>query len=177
MHISHYIWIFPIIFIFHNMEEIVFAKIWLKRNREWLAQEHPVIVKMTTDFSTEGLAFATWEELSLCIVLCWSVYYFDSTALWGIWLGAFIACALHFVMHILQCLYFRRYIPMVITSVIALPPSIFVIWEVMHVFQNNMRGMYLYIVLGMVVVVLNVIWARKLIGIFTRFFKINDMNE
>ena len=36
-----YVWLFPLIFIFHDMEEIIGFGIWFKRNEEMLAKKYP----------------------------------------------------------------------------------------------------------------------------------------
>ncbi|MDO4763569.1 MAG: HXXEE domain-containing protein [Flavobacteriaceae bacterium] len=69
------IWLFPIIFVFHNLEEIIGTKIWLNKNEVLLQKRFPKIAKMFKDFSTEGFAIATLEEFLLCIFLCSAVYF------------------------------------------------------------------------------------------------------
>ena len=66
---DRYIWLFPIIFIFHDMEEVIGFGGWLKRNEKMLAVKYPFVLKTYKNFSTEGLALAVYEELIVCIAL------------------------------------------------------------------------------------------------------------
>ncbi len=47
-----YVWLFPIIFIVHDMEEIIGFGIWLKKNKALLDEKYPSISKTYKDFST-----------------------------------------------------------------------------------------------------------------------------
>lgn len=62
-----YVWLFPIIFIFHDMEEVIGFGIWLKSNKKILGEKYPRILNTYKDFSTEGFSLAVFEELVLCI--------------------------------------------------------------------------------------------------------------
>lgn len=69
-----YIWLFPLLFIFHDMEEIIGIIPWLHRNHKFLSEKYPAItraiMKQYGQASTEGFALAVFEELLLCILLC-----------------------------------------------------------------------------------------------------------
>ena len=64
---KEYVWLFPIIFMFHDMEEIIGFKYFLRQNTAELQQRFPFILRRYKDFSTEGFALAVYEELILCI--------------------------------------------------------------------------------------------------------------
>ena len=49
---ERYVWLFPILFIFHDMEEIVGLGIWLKKNQVILTEKYPMIGKMYQNYST-----------------------------------------------------------------------------------------------------------------------------
>lgn len=163
-----YLWLFPIIFIFHNLEEIIGMKIWLDKNQVFLQKRFPKVAKMFQDFSTEGLALATLEEFILCVLLCGAVAISHHFIFWGIWLGAFIGCALHFLGHILQFFILKKYIPAVATSVICLPISIFIIVKVYTTLVFDIWEVFSYLFLGFLLVFINLFFAQKLIGVFTR---------
>lgn len=194
---DNYVWLFPLIFIFHDMEEIVGFGLWLEKNRKILSERYPFILKTYRNFSTAGFAFAVYEELAICLAICIGAVLTDSLILWGIWLGGLVGCALHFVVHIGQSVVMRQYIPSVATSILCIPVSVWLIirsipkildkirdntsyiYNILHIpfvmrisadMDKEILGEVLLvglIVVGVVIVVVNVKLAQKLIGWFT----------
>ncbi|MGL4772585.1 MAG: HXXEE domain-containing protein [Clostridium sp.] len=160
---------FPIIFIVHDMEEIIGLKSWLKRNRVLIDEKYPFVNKLYKDFSTEGFAVAVFEELIACIFICILAMVMDNECVWLLWLGGFIGCTLHFVVHIVQSIIMRKYIPAVITSVILLPISVWIIIKAMEFIASSMITSVLWIAIGVVIVGVNLRFAQSLIGRFTRW--------
>lgn len=165
---KEYIWLFPLIFIFHDMEEIIGTKIWLNKNSDLINRKYPRLCRMFKEFSTEGFAIAVFEELIICIFLCMATSLINNPVVWGIWIGAFAACAVHFAIHIIQAIIFGRYIPAVITSIISIPPSLLIISKVLDYFSDSLSEMYFYIVIGILLVVVNLIFAHKLMCIVSQ---------
>lgn len=60
--LNEYVWLFPVLFILHDMEEIIGFGIWLQKNRTMLDEKYPKISRTYQDFSTEGMALAVTEE-------------------------------------------------------------------------------------------------------------------
>ncbi|MGC6376410.1 HXXEE domain-containing protein [Bisgaard Taxon 45] len=168
---QEYIWFFPLIFIFHELEELIGMKRFLSKNRLLFHQKYPFIYKVSQNFSTEGLAFAVLEEFILCITLCFCAFFMTSHVTSGLWLGAFIACTFHFVVHILQTLILRQYIPATITSLICLPISLWIIYQCFLAQEYGLTQIFPYLCIGFFLVVINLFFAQKLIGIFTRLMK------
>lgn len=95
-----YIWLFPIVFIFHDMEEIIGFGLWLNGNKKTLGEKYPRILNTYKNFSTEGFSLAVFEELVLCIFFSLLALLSDINAFRLLWLGGFIGCAVHFIIHI-----------------------------------------------------------------------------
>lgn len=165
---KEYVWLFPIIFIFHDMEEIIGFGIWLKRNRQILHEKYPNILNVYRDFSTEGFSLAVFEELVLCIAFSALALLLDLRSLWYLWLGGFIACTLHFVIHIGQAAVMKQYIPALATSVICLPISLWILNKCLSTIKNDWWYVAIFIAIGIIVVAVNLKFAQKLIGWFTR---------
>lgn len=165
---ERYVWLFPIIFIFHDMEEIIGFGIWLKQNKKILREKYPKILDTYKDFSTEGFSLAVFEELVLCIAFSALAYFFDIRILKYIWFGAFIACTLHFIIHIGQSIVMRQYIPALITSVLCLPISVWIIYHCFLTIDRLRWYEVFYLIMGGVIVVINLKLAQKMIGWFTR---------
>ena len=131
---------FSLLFVFHDLEEIIGMKRFVIRNADMLQERYPFLYKRLRCFTTEGFALAVMEELVVFSVLALAALYFDNTFCWNMWFGGFLGLTAHFVMHIGQALWIRRYIPALI--------------------DINVR----YIVLGLLVVALNMIPVLKIAG-------------
>lgn len=169
-----YVWLFPLLFIFHDMEEIIGFGIWYKRNKAMLDERFLAISKSYADYSTEGMAAAVYEELILCIAFCLMAIV---TGRYALWLGGFIAYAVHLVMHIGQSIVIRSYIPALVTSTIALPVSIWIIKECIGLLGYSAGTVVLYSVIGIAVVGLNLKLAHLLLSWFTRWMNTKSGEE
>ncbi|HFL3855184.1 TPA: HXXEE domain-containing protein [Clostridioides difficile] len=164
-----YIWLFPLLFIFHDMEEIIGFGIWLKKNKSMLDKKYPFISKIYENYSTEGMAFAVFEEFILCIIFCILTVITENQYVYLLWLGSFIAYTLHLVIHIGQSIIIRKYIPSLITSIICLPISIWCISKSIYIVDCEMNTTILYSIIGIIIVALNLKFAQSLIGKFTKW--------
>ncbi|MBR1845009.1 MAG: HXXEE domain-containing protein [Oscillospiraceae bacterium] len=146
---ERYVWLFPVIFMFHEMEEIIGFHLWLNGNMGMLKEKYPTIAKEYEHHSTEGFALAVFEEYLLCIAISiLSVV----TGWYGLWLGGLVAFALHLAVHIGQSVVIRKYIPAVATSVIVLPLSVALIWKSAALLQYPVPQAILYSVVGVAVI-------------------------
>ena len=80
-----YVWLFPVIFMFHEMEEIIGFKFFLERNKDKLNNLSPFIFHHYKDYSTEGFALAVYEELILCILISTLAFFLNKNILWYLW--------------------------------------------------------------------------------------------
>lgn len=150
------LWLFPVIFMLHEMEEIIGAKIWLDKNTD-IVRRYDRLSALHRNFSSEGFSAAVLEEYLLCIMVTGASIYFDS---YIVWIGAFIAFSLHLLMHIVQSMVVKRYIPALASSVILLPISIFLIREAIYTFGYTFSGVVISAVLCTVLVALNVLFGH-----------------
>ncbi len=165
---KEYVWLFPVIFMFHDMEEIIGFKFFLKHNGTELQKRFPFILHRYKDFSTEGFALAVYEELILCILISALAFFLDRNFLWYIWLGAFIGCDIHFFIHLIQVGIYRRYIPACITSLICLPVNTLIICRCLLYIADPALFAILFMCLSTILVFVNIFIAQKLMGWFTR---------
>lgn len=107
---------------------------WLNHNQKFLREKYPKIIRQYEQTSSEGFALAVFEELLLCISLCIISIF---TNWYGLWIGGFIGCTLHFLIHIGQSIVIRKYIPCLITSIIALPISVYVIYKSICLLESS----------------------------------------
>ena len=121
---KEYLLLLPIIFIFHDMEEVVGFGLFFRRNPD-LFKRFPRITKAYRDFTDMGFA-AVYEEFIPFFGISLLAYYFPGKILYALWFGLFLSLTAHFIVHIGQTIYLRKYIPSFITSIICLPPSILI---------------------------------------------------
>lgn len=161
------VWIFPILFLFHDMEEIIGFGLWLTNNRTFLEHKYPKISHAYQPYSTEGMATAVIEELVLCLIICIISRF---TGFYGLWLGGLIAYAVHLVIHIGQSVVIRKYIPALITSIICLPVSIWTIGSSIKLLSYSAGNVVVYSLIGIVLIGGNLKIAHWIIHIFTKKF-------
>ena len=123
-----YVWIFPILFIFHDMEEVIWLPGFIEKNREDIVKRYPISEKLLSAYkkgmTTEAFALAVYEELIILIAISALVEITKTQWAMGIWYGGLIGFTVHLVIHIIQSIAIKRYIPSLITSIITLPPSL-----------------------------------------------------
>ena len=121
-----YILLLPIIFIFHDMEEIVGLCRFFRKN-PWLYDRFPRIMKAYQGVTNEGFSAAVYEEFIPFFGISLVAYCHPNKILCAIWFGIFLSLTSHFLVHIGHTVYLKRYIPSFVTSVICLPVSIFIL--------------------------------------------------
>ena len=153
------IWLFPLLFIFHDLEEIIGFIPWLQRNEQLLAKKATVILKAHKDLSTEGFALAVAEEFVVVLFVSFFAIFYRTRFLYLIWLGGFVAFVLHLVLHILQAIWIRRYIPALATSILCLPVSSIIIWKTTTLLHINTIELLVFSLIGVLIVISNLFFA------------------
>jgi len=151
---------FPLLFIFHDLEEIIGMRRFVNRNADMLQTRFPFLYKRLKNSTTEGFALAVMEEFVVFTSISLVAIYFDNSLCWNIWYGGFLGLTAHYVMHIGQALVIRRYIPALITSIICLPISVLILHHCYALIDINVW----HIIIGLAIVALNMIPALKIAG-------------
>lgn len=121
-----YLLLLPIIFIFHDMEEIVGIEWFYSKNR-WMFERYPKILKSYKGVTHMGFSAAVYEEFIPFFGVSLFAYYFPGQVVFALWYGIFLALTGHFLIHIGLTVVVRKYVPCVITSLICLPVSIVIL--------------------------------------------------
>jgi hypothetical protein len=153
------IWLFPIVFMFHDFEEIILGEFWLKKNagelRLRLSRVFPVFfvdqVSVVFEKSTPELAFSVSLIFALTVLSSSLAAVFH---LYGLFLAASSLFFLHGFMHIGQAIVLRKYVPAVISSVVFVVPYGLVLmtrllWEGIV----GLPGLLVYLVIAIVLVI------------------------
>ncbi|HPH96460.1 MAG TPA: HXXEE domain-containing protein [Anaerolineaceae bacterium] len=120
-------WLLPLVFMFHDFEEILMMSAWSARNADYIRQRFPGLAGRFLDHphSTAAFSLAVAEEFVLFSVFTVCAVQFQ----WFTWWTAFAAVfLLHNFIHIGQWILFRRYVPCVITAVLTSLYCIGAIW-------------------------------------------------
>ncbi len=162
------IWFFPILFIFHDFEEIIFMRVWISKNRRYLCKKFPMLSKKLLphfdNITTSSFAFGVAEEFILISTITVISYVMNW---YSLWLGLFIAFTLHLVVHCFQTLIVRKYVPAIVTSIICLPICMYIIKHIMQLFILN--TVIFYSILGFIIMIVNLGVIHKFMDTFSRW--------
>jgi hypothetical protein len=170
MNLNFLIAVFPIVFMFHDFEEIIFFKTWLTKNRDYLKNRFPKISRHILPhfekLSTAAFSLAVAEEFILISIITFTSIWLKN---YFLWFAIFIAFSLHLVAHIIQWIILKRYIPSIVTSLLCLPYCIytfncFLLAGIMSFFQ-----IAIWTMIGIVIMVLNLVLAHKLALVFEKW--------
>lgn len=162
------IWVFPMLFIFHDFEEIIFMQSWIKKNRDYLSARFPKLSKSILphfdNITTSSFAMGVAEEFILISIIT-VISYVENW--YNLWAGLFIAFTLHLVVHCFQTLIVKRYVPAIVTSIICLPICTYIIKHIVGLF--TLDTVVLYSILGFIIMVINLGIIHKFMGVFSKW--------
>jgi len=163
------VWLLPIVFMIHDFEEIIFFKPWITKNKGYLTEKYPKISKRflprMENLSTSAFALAVAEEFLLLSLITVGSVIFDS---YFLWLAAFMGFFVHLLVHLLQWIIMKRYIPAIGTTFFALIYCFYAFYEII---SNNVfliSEIVLWTIIGLGLVGVNLIFAHKLAEKFDR---------
>jgi hypothetical protein len=128
-------WLLPIVFMIHDFEEIIMMKPWVTKNSAFIASRFPrLAARMLGHF--EGLSTSAFALAVLAMFLLVSTVTLISVELelYALWAGVLIGFLVHLLVHIGQFIVVRRYVPVVITSIIAAP---YCVWALIVVNERH----------------------------------------
>ena len=108
------------------MEEIIGFG-WFFRNNPEIFKRYPRITEAYKDFTTAGMALAVYEEFIPFFGISLLAYYFENDVLNALWFGLMLSLTAHFIVHLMQSIYIKKYVPSLITSIICLPISVVIL--------------------------------------------------
>ena len=148
-----YLLLLPIIFIFHDMEEIIGFG-WFFKNNPWLYDRFPKVMKPYIGWTHEGFAAAVYEEFIPFFGISLLAYYFPCEVLYGLWMGIFLSLTGHFLIHIGHSIYIRKFIPCLATSLICLPISIVILSKCVKIIELNFLTI-ISVIAGILMMIIN----------------------
>ena len=124
-------WLFPIIFMIHDFEEVIMFKPWVTKNAGFIKKRFPRLAARMLPHM-EGLSTSSFALGVAGMFLIVSAVTLISVELdlYYLWAAAVIGYFIHLVVHVAQFLVVRRYVPVVITSFVTAP---YCIWALVVV--------------------------------------------
>ena len=120
------IWLFPILYMFHDFEEIIIIDAWNKKNSEYLEEikRKNKYVTYSADNSTASFSAAVLIGFTIITIVTIFSYLFE---IYIVWFGLFMAIFIHFFVHILLGIIYKVYVPGMATSIIFIPIFIYLL--------------------------------------------------
>jgi hypothetical protein len=119
-------WLFPVIFMVHDFEEIVLVGAWRKRNERRLSEALGKRGPYTAFVSTASFSFAVEIEFVLfagiALISCLTGNYL-------VWFAFFAGFTLHLLVHIGMTARFGGYVPGLATAIPFLPLSVWIFFR------------------------------------------------
>jgi hypothetical protein len=174
------VWMLPIIFMLHDFEEIIMAEVWGKRYRKAINSAWPKMqpfgLKYVDKCHTSSLSiqvevlFLFFSLLSFFSVLFQNYF---------LWYGAFLGVALHLIfIHMLICIRFKHYVPGVITSIIFLFPSAWLLFTAKKILHYDVNTIMLACPVGIALTAILLPTLHKLMSPLSRvLYKYSETPE
>jgi len=167
MKFEDYIWCFPILFMFHDFEEVIFMKPWFSNREEKILKKFPKfapsLIEHFNKVSQAGFAFAVAIIFVLVSVVTITASIFD---FYLIWLGLFGVYLLHLFVHCIQAIVLKDYVPSLVTSVIFIPVSCWILQIVLSNVSYSGAAIAITVIISGVVAIVGVFGLHKMIEHF-----------
>jgi hypothetical protein len=150
---SFIVWMFPIIFMFHDFEEILMAEVWGNRYREAInatwPKSQPFGLKTAHNYHTPSFSIAVEVLFLLFSLISFFSVFFQN---YYVWFAVFAGVTIHFVItHMWMCVRFKHYVPGVITSTIFLGPSVWLLFTAEKILHYDLIAVMLVCLIGIAI--------------------------
>ena len=149
----------------NKVETIISAAEIYATNNPDIFKRFPIITKAYKDYTTAGMALAVYEEFIPFFGVSLMAYYFENDVLYTLWFGLLLSLTAHFIVHIGQSIYIRKYIPSLITSIICLPVTVIILIKSSQYIVFNLSTILL-MVAGILFMIANLKFAHWLMHKF-----------
>lgn len=161
MDVSIVVSLLPLFFLLHELEEIIMVRSWLDKNQAALRERFSnlgYIIVWMEQMTTRRFIVVAAEEfiiVSLCTLMC---LYFGKIVVWYCCLAAF---AIHLVVHFIQFVVWKGYIPAIFTTAFCLP---YCFWAMIKTYSFfSLYEMFVNAFIGIILCVLNLIVMHMIV--------------
>lgn len=123
---------FPLLFIIHDAEEVMVQHRWMSAHKASLMERFPrmrSIIEHLSCIDTKAFAIAASEELVVLLLATCNVFV-GGICHMQIWSALFMAFSVHLIVHIVQAIRVRGYVPGLVTSILLLPYAAYGMWSI-----------------------------------------------
>jgi hypothetical protein len=160
----------PLVFMLHDFEEIIMFKPWLEKNRDEVKRRFPRLDKTLSknhdQLSTSAFAVAVLNEFFIIALITVLSLYFDS---YHWWWGAFMAFSLHLLVHIGQWIIYGKYVPVIVTSILALPYCVYTLGVFLRVTDMSAGQLWFWAGMGVLLTIASFVPAFFFAARFERW--------
>lgn len=160
-----FVWLFPLLFIVHDMEEIVMAKAWCKKGfKQYI---HLPLTPFGGTKNTAGFSIGVYEELILWI---FATMLGNITGFYGLWYGLLVANIVHLILlHIILLpLSYRHYVPGEITAWLTVIPCCYILKLAQNILGYSAAEIAIWVTIAIVFSVINMKILHKNINKLAR---------
>lgn len=165
-------WLLPILWMLHNIEELLLFKRWLLKNRELIAGRFPragrLILPVLDAVTTPILMVAVAEEFVLLSLITLITV---EAGWYAVFAGFIVGHTLHVGVHIALGLKLKQYVPAVVTAALTLPYSVLVLYALATRGLIDLGGVIFWSVWASIFLVGNVILSHFLARKFDRWLR------
>ena len=156
-HLQFLMTLLPVVFMIHDFEEVIMFRSWLERNRKELKTRFPKVEVILTrlrffELSTPAFSVAVAHEFLLLSIVSLTAVFCEAYE-W--WFAAFMAFFLHLFVHVAQWVTYRKYVPVIITSIAALPYCVYTFMRFEESAWLTHSQMFLWTAIGVVLTILS----------------------
>ena len=152
-------WLLPVIFMFHDFEEIILMKPWFAKNSRDLQQRFPLVASRLLphfeSLSTSSFALAVEREL------------------YALWTGVLLVFFFHLIVHLLQFALYRKYVPVITTSLLSIPYCLFALYFLNSHNVMDWSNITRWTIIAAVVAVSNLVFVHWLAARFEKWLNVN----
>lgn len=153
-------WVSPVLFILHDMEEIVLGLAWKKTEPSRKHYLQLGVVPFGTADTTASLSACVFEEL---LILCLVSLFSACTNWYGLWFGMATANFIHLIaLHlILIPLIYHAYVPGFVTALLTVLPCGWMLWQAQRILNLPISALLTWCVLGAIISIVNLKFLHK----------------
>lgn len=148
--------VFPIVFMMHELEEIIWMPDFYKRIYSSKKQLPKVVENTLKESNSKKFSFIVLEEfllLGFATVLCYSYSQYN------LYVAITVGYGIHIVGHVIQALFLRQYVPGLITGII----SIVIMWILVKnvLFELDVSKIVIMFIPITIIIFLNLFLCHK----------------
>ena len=154
--------LFILAFIVHDGEELAVQHKWVMAHGEALSAKIPKLRHLFNyirQLNTKAFAIAVFEELVLLIAITACALYGCPYAV-ELWSAVFMAFSVHLIVHVIQAIVVRGYVPGLVSSILLLPFAYHGMQSICNTFKTSQ--LLLYGMVGVLLMLVNLAFAHWL---------------